>query len=205
MSGNTKKRAAEQPLPNQNKRASTRKVNEPDIIVVEDDKNYHISITIHSKFNAFPASLRATLQDIYVATVKDHMKTLEGDKATPNSKHTWSIIADTRVRSNPNPRIATEVIKNNIPALCLANTWLLEHFMNTKRRFLEKPTFVSQEAENGETNPTFVQLHSVRKNEIGWGYDAKKCLSLYLVFVKDTKLYEHALFVQQTEIKIENA
>jgi hypothetical protein len=70
--------------------------------------------------------------------------------------------------------------------------------MNTKRRFLEKPTFVSQEAENDETNSTFVQLHSVRKNEIGWGYDANKCLSLYLVFVKDTKLYEHALFVQQT-------
>jgi hypothetical protein len=39
-------------------------------------------------------------------------------------------------------------------------------------------------------NPEFIQLHSVRHDEIGWGYDLNGCLLLHLVYIKNSKLNE---------------
>jgi hypothetical protein len=202
MSGLPKKRAAEQAVANPNKRAATKKNSEPDVVEVEVLENYHISTVLHSRFDIFPLQLRKTLQLSYTATVQSLMKTLEA-RATTRDKYIFSIILDVRVRQSSRNAVNTTTICGGIPSLSLANTVLLDRFLNTKKKFLEKPSFVYLKTDEGIANPDFIQLHSVRRNEIGWGFDTNGCLSLYLVYMEDAKLNEYALFVQRTEIKIE--
>jgi hypothetical protein len=203
MSGQGRKRAAEQNM-NPNKRAMGRKANEPDILELnEAPEDYHVSTTLHSKFGVFPEILCKSLQSSYNAAIQSLMKAFAA-KTTLREKYTYSVIADLRVRqSNPNTGITSTICKDGIPSLSLANTALLECFLNTKQKYLEKPSFVFLKKEEGVANPDFIQLHSVRRNEIGWGFDTNGCLSLYLVFFEDAKLNEYAIFVQRTEIKME--
>jgi hypothetical protein len=203
MSGQGRKRAAEQNV-NPNKRATTRKNNESDVLELDEaPEDYHVSTTLHSKFGVFPELLCKALQSSYNATVQSLMKAFAA-KTVLKEKYTYSVIADSRVRqSNPNTGVTTTVYKDGLPSLSLANTALLECFLDTKKKYLEKPSFVYLRKEEGVANPDFIQLHSVRRNEIGWGFDTNGCLSLYLVFLEDAKLNEYAIFVQRTEIKVE--
>jgi hypothetical protein len=43
----------------------------------------------------------------------------------------------------------------------------------------------------------------MRRNEIGWGFDADDCLSLHVVFMEKAKKHEYTIFVQRSELKVE--
>ena len=57
------------------------------------------------------------------------------------------------------------------------------------------PNFVELETVAGLRNPEFVQLHSVRHGEVGWGFDAGGALSLYVARLVGAGLEEHIFYV----------
>jgi len=62
---------------------------------------------------------------------------------------------------------------------------------------------VKLETQEGMTNPEFIHLHSVRYGEVGWGFDAAGCLSLYWVEMVDKKNVIGVVFVRRGVGKVE--
>lgn len=87
-------------------------------------------------------------------------------------------MTSTRIRSK------SIIFKNaiavaNILELSMANATLLRYFLENTNVDLSKRTFVASETVEGVTNPEFLELYSVRKGDLGWGFDTDGCLSIY--------------------------
>lgn len=82
---------------------------------------------------------------------------------------------------------------------------MLEAFNSQYSAYVKKTAFVKTEAEGEIKNPEFLEFHSVRRDEIAWGFDANGCLSLHLVFMEQGRLKDYTVFVQRAEgvIKVE--
>jgi hypothetical protein len=137
---------------------------------------------------------------MYQTTIQFQMSTLLSGIISDYKYH-YSVIEERRVRQTPSPNITLH--KDSMVSLSLANTTLLEIFWKTHKEALRKPTFVILKKREGMVNPEFVQLHATRHGEIGWGFDANGCLSLYLVLVEEGKLKEFVIYVQRVEFKVE--
>lgn len=164
---------------------------------------YHMTLTMDKRFAIFPVQLRTRLQTAYAETIRVQMRILKTGIAR-KIRFTFSIVTDLRIRqSGTHTGLETTICKDSIRSLSIANTTLFEMFIERSGKYLEKPAFVELKTEAGIANPDFIQLHSVRRNEIGWGFDMNGCMSLYLVYMDDGKLKEFAMFVQRTQIKLE--
>lgn len=206
----TRKRTAEStPADSSAQRPATRRRTETEPINVETyrpgsqgEDDLTIAIGLPVKFNVFPDELRTRLQRAYIATFRSQLKSLESN-TTWVTRYTYSLIADLRIRSSDsNGGITTATLKKDISTLSLANTALLEDFYTNHHKYLEDPSFVPLKVKEQIANPAFTQLHSVRRNEIGWGYDMNGCLSLYLVFIENGKLNEYVIFVQRKDVVV---
>ncbi|KAH7077069.1 hypothetical protein FB567DRAFT_141324 [Paraphoma chrysanthemicola] len=207
MSTQSKKRPAEQsanePVPKKRARKRAEDQDDDSIEEIEEDTTYHITATMHSRFNVYPSALRTKLENTYKTTIRAPMATLTFGIAE-TFKYTYTIVSE---RSVHQPDHATgpniTICKDNIPSLCIANTALLELFTKSHKVALVKPSFVFLRKQDGMANPEFVRLHSVRHNEIGWGLDANECLSLHFVFIEKGKKNEYNIYVRQTMVKKE--
>jgi hypothetical protein len=203
MAATNKKRPAESTTGPVVKRNATRKNSDQDSIEIEPDETCHITVVLHSRYDVFPASLRAKLQTTYTTMIRSQMEALETN-VTPGARYTFSVVSELRVRqTDPASAKTQSICRDNIHSLSLANTALLDFFRKTNKRYLEMPNFVQLKTEDGISNPEFIQLHSVRRNEIDWGFDTNGCLSLYLVFMDKAKLHEYVIFVHRMDIKVE--
>jgi hypothetical protein len=204
MSGLNRKRPGEAnatlPTP---KRAATGR--DAELIEDEKDETYHVTTKLHGKYNVFPELLRNRLQASYVATIQFQINALQSG-AVSEYKYTYSVVTERRIRQvtpSLEPTCNTTLCKDSIVSLSLANTALLEVFLKSQKERLEKPSFVMLKRHEGISNPEFTQLHAVRHEEIGWGFDTYGCLSLYLVYIDQGKLREYVIYVQRAELKVE--
>lgn len=148
-----------------------------DIIELEIDKNYHVAVNLHSKFNIFPMLLRKTLQAGYSSTIRSQMDALT-NKTAVKDEHTFSVVQNMCARQSlPDTGARRKYFKTQFPSLSLANTALLELFSKDQKQYLEKPVFVQLRTEAGATNEDFIYLHAVHVNEIGRGFD---CNGLFI-------------------------
>jgi hypothetical protein len=204
MSPPTKKRPAEEaeqaPAA---KRAALRKPQQLEVIEVEEEETYHVAVTLHSKYAIYPALLRKILENSYRTAVRSQMSGL-ATNTLPKGQHKFAVISELRVRSSsPNAAVNRTILKDNVATLSFANTTLVEMFLKAGKKHLEKPASVQLKTEEGIANPEFIHHHSVRRDEIGWGFDINMCLSLYVVFKENARLHEYAMFVERTEVKVE--
>lgn len=86
----------------------------------------------------------------------------------------------------------------------MANATLLRYFLENTNVDLSKRTFLASETVEGVTNPEFLELYSVRKGDVGWGFDAEGSLSIYGAKTLDNKLTEKVWYVKSGGIKIED-
>jgi hypothetical protein len=206
MSGISKKRPGEVRNTSEvSKRSTTRSET---VIIDEDEeeanfKNYDIAAKLSSTFSVFPEPLRERLQVMCEATIRYAMTALVSQKPL-NFKYTYSIVTEWRVRqpiSIIEPNVTT--CKANMVSLSVANTALMELFLNSQKDYLKKPNFVFLQKQDGMANPDFIRLHATRHNEIGWGFDIYGCLSLFLLYIDEGKLREYVIYVNRTEVKVE--
>ena len=187
---------------------SEKKVTKPFTPVVktqsqkEEDSLFQISVTVHSKLDNFPIALREHLQKACQTVFHNHMFALQTG-TIPKHHQTYCIITGTRVRSE-SVEFETTVAIANILDLSMANVTLLKYFLETTNVDLSKRTFVASETVEGVTNPEFLELYSVRRGDLGWGFDADGGLSIYGAKAVDNKLTEKVWYVKSGVIKIEN-
>jgi hypothetical protein len=131
------------------------------------------------------------------------MGTLEAN-VTPEAQCICSVISELHVRQiDPGFARSQTICKDSMSSLSLANTAILDFFRETNKKYLEKPGFAQLRSEDIILDLEFSQLHSVRRDEIGWGFHMDGCLSLCLVFMSNTKLDEYAIFVLNNYVKVE--
>lgn len=103
-------------------------------------------------------------------------------------------------------KFETTVAVPNVLDLSMANAALLDyftkHFKGT-HRLLTKEACVELKSHGGLLNPDFIELYAVRHGELGWGFHAGGCLSLYITVVVDHKLKERVLYVKAGGVKLE--
>ncbi|KAB2100588.1 hypothetical protein AG0111_0g10807 [Alternaria gaisen] len=168
----------------------------------EEDMLFQISVTVNSKIDVFPQKLREALQKSYQTACYTHMFALQAG-ATPKHHQIYNIVKGERTRSE-SVTFTNTIVQHNIFDLGMANIRLLGILTDASRDKLDKRTFVELKTESGLLNPEFIELHSVRHREIGWGFDADGCLSLYGTFVIEKKLKEKVWYVTTGEIKLED-
>ncbi|KAF2134023.1 hypothetical protein P153DRAFT_363041 [Dothidotthia symphoricarpi CBS 119687] len=169
----------------------------------KDDASFQISVKMHQKFAIFPAKLRQTVEHAHKDALEAMMENFRADNA-PNVKHTYLTTRGRCVRSSMTSfESQTPAWARNSSSPSLANMDILEAMATKPSVCRQKPTYVELPTQDGLANPEFVHLHSVRHNELGWGFDTHGCLSLYWVKVIDGKLEEHALYVERMKIKVE--
>jgi hypothetical protein len=113
----------------------------------------------------------------------------------------YSIITGTRIRSDAGCW-QTEVVVAGVLNLSMANVLLLEHIASRHKTSLDRRPFVQLETRKNSVNPKFIDSHSVRHGELGWGLDAEGCLSLYATGIVDEKLKERVWYVKKAGIKV---
>ena len=121
----------------------------------------------------------------------------------PGHHQIYCILTGTRVRSN-STAFETTVAIANILDLSMANATLLKYFLETTNVDLSKRTFVESKTVEGVTNPEFLELYSVRRGDVGWGFDANGCLSLYGAKDVGNKLREKVWYVKSGVVKVED-
>jgi hypothetical protein len=163
---------------------------------------FQISVTVNSKIDVFPQKLREALQKSSQTACYTHMFALQAGM-TPKHHQIYNIVKGERTRSE-SVTFTNTIVQHNIFDLGMANIRLLEILTDASRDKLDKRTFVELKTESGLLNPEFIELHSVRHREIGWGFDADGCLSLYGTFIIEKKLKEKVWYVTTGEIKLED-
>ncbi|KAF1920034.1 hypothetical protein BDU57DRAFT_438520 [Ampelomyces quisqualis] len=185
------------------KRASTGKTTAVEIIEDEPNESCHVTAKLHSKFVIFPEDLRHRLQRMYQSLLQFQMAALLSG-TTHRFNYTYSIVTEEKVREKiPHAGSNITLCRENIVSLSIANTTLLEIFLEVQKDALAEPKFILLKTQKGLANPDFNQLHSVRHDEIGWGFDTNGCLSLYLVSIDKGRLKEYFIYVQRAGIKTE--
>jgi hypothetical protein len=165
----------------------------------EEAAPYQILVMVNSKLDKFPSALRETLQKAYQTACYTQMFALQAGKI-PNYHKTYRVIEGQCTRSE-SFAFDNKTLHPSILDLSMANIKLLELLAN---RCTEKTVFVELKTQSGLVNPGFVELHSVRHGELGWGFDADGCLSLYVPRVVEKKLRERVWYVELGGIKIED-
>ena len=168
----------------------------------EEDMLFQISVTVNSKVDVFPQKLREALQKSYQTACYTHMFALQAG-TTPKHHQIYKIVKGERTRSESFDFTNT-VVQHNIFDLGTANIKLLEFLADASRNKLKKMTFMELKTESGLLNPEFIELHSVRHREIGWGFDADGCLSLYHSSIREQKLKEKVWYVTTGGVKLED-
>ncbi|CAA9964671.1 hypothetical protein PTMSG1_08030 [Pyrenophora teres f. maculata] len=168
----------------------------------EGDSLFQISVTVHPKLNDFPIALCKRLQKACQAAFHIHMFALQAG-TMPRHHQAYCITTGTRTRSK-SIEFQTTVAIANILDLSMANATLLRYFLDSTSIDLSKRTFVVSETVEGVANPEFLELYSVRKGDLGWGFDTDGCLSIYGAKVIDNKLTEKVWYVKSVEVKIED-
>ena len=168
----------------------------------EEDMLFQISVTVNSKVDVFPQKLREALQKSYQTACYTHMFALQAG-TTPKHHQIYKIVKGERTRSESFDFTNT-VVQHNIFDLGTANIKLLEFLADASRNKLKKMTFMELKTESGLLNPGFIELHSVRHEELGWGFDADGCLSLYHSSIREQKLKEKVWYVTTGGVKLED-
>lgn len=168
----------------------------------EEDMLFQISVTVNSKVDVFPQKLREALQKSYQTACYTHMFALQAG-TTPKPHQIYKIVKGERTRSESFDFTNT-VVQHNIFDLGTANIKLLEFLADASRNKLKKMTFMELKTESGLLNPGFIELHSVRHEELGWGFDADGCLSLYHSSIREQKLKEKVWYVTTGGVKLED-
>ncbi|KAF1943420.1 hypothetical protein EJ02DRAFT_453324 [Clathrospora elynae] len=174
-----------------------------------DNSLFQIGVRVHNKFNKFPQELRNIIQEFARKALYCYIESLKNG-VLPLDRQTYSIITGRRIRSETTA-FETSIAIPNIVDLSVANTMLLDFYAQrneTELAAAKAESFVELETLKGVTNPEFIELHSVRRGELGWGLDSVGCLSLYSATVAETekkKLVELVCYVKKSGIKIEDA
>lgn len=210
MSTPAKKHAAEQEqVSTSSKRPAT---GTAEYVTLEDEENctYHLTVKLHSKYDVFPAQLRATVQKAYKETIRQQMDLLTyGPDSQERPERTYTLSIERRVKSsssantssspqNLDEQPGTTVVRSALTTLSLANTMLLGLFLDKFKPVAGQVIFVELRTKEGLANPDFGNLHAVRHGEVGWGLDCWGCASLYTVSIVDGRLREMVLFVERS-------
>jgi hypothetical protein len=158
MSTPNKKRSAEAPTAPVAKRTAMGKKTDLEVVDLDKEETYAMTVTLQSSFNVFPVPLRTKLEAMYTRCIRNQMKSLEAITISKD-KWTFSVISDLRVRDTIT-KTKSSLHKNNITSASLANTVLLDTFVKSKSPYLicSKPSFIILPTEAGLTNPEFTQL-----------------------------------------------
>ena len=168
----------------------------------EEDMLFQISVTVNSKVDVFPQKLREALQKSYQTACYTHMFALQAG-TTPKPHQIYKIVKGERT-SSESLTFTNTIVQHNIFDLGTANIKLLEFLADASRNKLKKMTFMELKTESGLLNPEFIELHSVRHEELGWGFDADGCLSLYHSSIREQKLKEKVWYVTTGGVKLED-
>ncbi|EDU41807.1 hypothetical protein PtrSN002B_001121 [Pyrenophora tritici-repentis] len=168
----------------------------------EEDSLLQVCVTVHPKLNGFPVALCERLQQACQASFYSHMFALQTG-TMPKHHQTYCIITSTRIRSK-SIEFQTTMAITNIVDLSTANATLLRYFLDNTNVDLSKRTFVESETVEGVANPEFLELYSVRRGDLGWGFDTDGCLSIYGAKAFDNKLTEKVWYAKSSVVKIED-
>ena len=81
--------------------------------------------------------------------------------------------------------------------------FMLRQFLDECKIPLRNQKFVQLKTQAGLTNKEFVHMHSVRPGEVGWGFDAERCLSLYSAEIDKAMLKKRVFYVERQAVKME--
>jgi hypothetical protein len=173
-----------------------------DLLQQHSDALFQVSVTTHPKFDKFPTALRVALQTTSQSSVYTHLSALSTGTSTPHYQ-TYSILTGRRIRGE-STTFKTVVQISDILELSTANISLLQFFVTRQKLDLGKKVFVELESMRGVANPKFLEFYTVRKGDLGWGFDDEGCLSLYAAVMREEGLLELVWYVMKDGIKIED-
>jgi hypothetical protein len=135
MSGVNRKRPADTnvtaPAP---KRTATGQSSEAVVIEEDDDKQYHVTAKLSSKFAVFPDALRNQLQTTYETTIQHQMAALHSNIAL-KFKYTYSVITERRVRQcAPSNEPNFTICKDNMVSLSASQIRLSSSYSWSPRK-----------------------------------------------------------------------
>lgn len=200
-----KKRPAEEDLQGPAaKRPGARSQNDDEVVEVEGTDDFQVEATLNSKFDVFPAPLRAAIERSFASAARSQMLALSAN--TPSKhKFTYSVVTECFApRSGNVPN--TTIIKNGFLTLSQSNTCALTQMLRWSKDKLGKigpKTKFARLERNGYVNPKFSHFHSVRHGEIGWGFDANGCLSINVEYIDKDEKWCYTIYVEKNVLKTE--
>jgi hypothetical protein len=172
-----------------------------------NNNDFHFKVLLSNRFKVFPEAVGKEVLRSYTATFTNQMAHLKSNTAPP-SPYRYSTISAQCIR--PSSTFEYAVSSSNIHHASLANIDLLKHFLSlhsskirVSARTGAPEKFVHLETQESVMNPDFIHLHSVRYGEVGWGFDAGGCLSLYWVEMVERKNVIGVMFVERGVVKVE--
>ena len=154
-----------------------------------------------SDFDGFPKELRSRLEDEHKKTVDIHIAALQKGKRLI-ANYTFSVVrgeCDSRSAAD----FTLQIYPLSFPNQSFANMFMLRQFLRKCPKPLRTQKFVELETQDGLTNKEFVHMHSVRPGEVGWGFDAERCLSLYSAEIDEATLKKRVFYVERQAVKME--
>lgn len=116
------------------------------------------------------------------------------------SRYKYTIVSETTTDSSND--LSSHRVAPSSPSQTYINAQLLQLFLVCNPRLTsmaERPKFVWLRAIPGVKNPRFAHLHSVRYDEVGFGFDEDNCLSLFLSELVDGVRHTKVWYVSRTE------
>ncbi|KAJ4314034.1 hypothetical protein N0V94_006651 [Neodidymelliopsis sp. IMI 364377] len=158
-----------------------------------EEEAIEITVDLHSRFNAYPETLRNHVEARHAAEVDEIMKCFKmGRIISPKAK--YHIVRGSRVQGGDEKTDYKIVNIDTYQTANMANIAVLEQFL--ARAPSKKGAFIR--ATNAKlANPDFAELHSVHPGQMGWGFDKLGCLSLHLTVIENNKLKHTYVYVEQ--------
>lgn len=169
----------------------------------EEEAFFQVSVTANAKFDKIPIALRNKLEAACQTAFYNHMFSLKAG-TMPEYRQQYEVCLGLRTRTL-SMKFETTVVVPNVLDLSIANAALLDYFTKNFKgthRLLKKEACVELKSQGGLLNPEFIELYAVRHGELGWGFDAGGCLSLYITGVIDHKLKDKVLYVKAGGVKL---
>ncbi|KAI4935369.1 uncharacterized protein J4E92_002657 [Alternaria infectoria] len=169
----------------------------------EEEAFFQVSVTANAKFDKIPIALRNKLEAACQTAFYKHMFSLKAG-TMPEYRQQYDVCLGLRTRTL-SMKFETTVAVPNVLDLSMANAALLDYFTKCFKgthRLLTKEACVELKSQGGLLNPEFIELYAVRHGELGWGFDAGGCLSLYITSVTDHRLKEKVLYVKAGGVKL---
>ncbi|KAJ4344799.1 uncharacterized protein N0V89_012543 [Didymosphaeria variabile] len=150
------------------------------------------------KYNSVPATIRNSLRIAFEKACATY--TTAALETPAASFRTQYELKKAIVYRHPERDSETSTIATAFPFAEPANIALIEHVVDKELidfTMLSAVECVSSLAALGLANPHFLNLHAVRRGDLGWGFDTFGCLSLCVLAESEQELWVEAYFVQR--------